>query len=130
MAGPVGTRLRRLEKRLGLGSVPVIDGDEPEYSDESRAILGEIRRVRLGARLGREPSDAELAEDTARAEARRVADEARLAEAGIKLRLSDDNLLILEKMQEERARARALACIIHRDGGRRGLVREPRAGWH
>jgi hypothetical protein len=117
--GPVGSRLRRLEKRLGLAQ-PVPDDDEaerfsPEATAESRAILGEMRRRGLVARLGREPSDAELAEETARAEARMVADEARLAEAGIKLRWSDDSLLALERMREERA-TRRLARALEPEG--------------
>jgi hypothetical protein len=113
MAGPVGSRLRRLEKRLGLAQpVPGDDEDErfsPEAAAESRAILDEMLAMRLARRLGREPSGEELAAEVAKREARMAEDEARLAEAGIKrLRLSDESLLILGTMQEERARVRAL----------------------
>jgi hypothetical protein len=113
---PIDTRLARLEKRVGLDRVPDDDGDEadqvsPEAEAESRAILDEMAAMRLARRLGREPTDAELAEELAGLEARRAADAARLAEAGIKLRWSEDSLLVLERMREEaaaRRRAREL----------------------
>ena len=109
MAGPIGTRLRRLEKCLGVGGVPVVDdgGEDDQVSlateAESREILNEMRRVWLAARLGREPTEEELAEEVAELEALLAEQDARQAEAGIKLRWSPDSLLILEKLREEAA---------------------------
>jgi hypothetical protein len=96
MAGPIGTRLAKLERRLGVGTSAVPGGDDDDdyvnpLSPEQQARLEELeakqRRRRLANRLGREPSDAEMAAEAAaevaRSEAMVAADAKRRAEMGM-----------------------------------------------
>jgi hypothetical protein len=112
MAGPVGTRLRRLEKRLGVAE-PAHDPDDDDDAEcpESEAILAEMTLLRAGACA---PSVEAIAAEVARRRQERVAAEARARAAGekpVRPRFSAESLLVLERMREEgaaRRRARAL----------------------